>query len=185
MLMPYKVHPPPPSARIILLTSLPLSFYLPPPKMGHLLSHNTLSIGSLHMMSMEEEAQNCIPCYPSGTHHCAAQWLWWGGDSWAPIGQHQAGGSQKPVLSLLQQTMSLQCSRTSKCFHRPHAAHSHQHNERSWTLPQIAMYCICIMDPVQKLWGSLNFFLPFWKISIEVTQPLWEIWNKNQYLSHS
>lgn len=52
----------------------------------------------------------------------------------------------------------LQRSRLSKWFHHPDAAHGHYHNEGSWNLPQMAMCCIYIMDPVQKLWGSLNCF---------------------------
>jgi len=74
--MPYKVHPPPPSARTILPTFLPLLFHLPPLQAGHLLSHHTPGVGvsSLCRMPTEGEAQTHDPCHPLDSHQAPLVW---------------------------------------------------------------------------------------------------------------
>lgn len=134
--VPYKVHPPPPSATTPLLTSLPLLFHLPPPQTAHLLSHNPPGVGSLRTMPMGGETPNRISCCPPGGRGREL------GRTGLPLGSTGpvSAKTTHPRHSPLQRTVPLQRSRPSKWFQHPHAAVTIMRGAGFFS--QMAMYCI-------------------------------------------
>lgn len=134
--VPYKVHPPPPSATTSLLTSLPLLFHLPPPQTAHLLSHNPPGVGSLRTDAHGGRDTEPHLLLPLG-------WPWQRtGENWAPTGQHWARDSQNHTPPSLAPATHCAAAAFQAEQMVSASACSRHCNEGSWNFSQMAMCCI-------------------------------------------